>query len=72
MSLWTTRAYEPVGPGDLVALSVLSHADAVGRIVESNNLNLNLIQCVLVRGNHVKPGTIIEVEQEQLLVRVYN
>lgn len=69
MSVWTTRADEPVGPGDLVALSVLSHADAVGRIVASTDLDL--IRCVLVRGGHAKPGAVIEVEEEQLLVRVY-
>jgi hypothetical protein len=69
MSVWTARANEPVGPGDLVALSVLAHADAVGRIVSAGGLNL--IQCVVVRGGSAKPGSVIEVEEDQLLVRVY-
>jgi hypothetical protein len=67
--MWTTRAHELVGPGDLVALSVLMHADAVGRIVAQHDSGL--IQCVLVRGGNVKPGEFIDVEEDQLLVRVY-
>ena len=69
MSIWTTRANETVRHGDLVALSVLKHADAVGRIVAATDLGL--IQCELVRGGSVYPGAYIEVEESQLLVRVY-
>ena len=69
VSVWTTRANESVGPGDLVALSVLAHADAVGRIVAAGAANL--IQCVVVRGGYAKPGAVIDVEEDQLLVRVY-
>ncbi|HCT77230.1 MAG TPA: hypothetical protein DGG94_07450 [Micromonosporaceae bacterium] len=69
MSIWTTRANEIVSLGDLVALSVLDHADAVGRIVAQRDGGL--IQCVLVRGSSVKPGEFIEVEEDQLLVRVF-
>lgn len=69
MSIWITRANELVGHGDLVALSVLKHADAVGRIVAQRDSGL--IQCVLVRGNRVKPGEFVEVGEDQLLVRVY-
>ncbi len=47
MSIWTTRADEPVGCGDLVARSVLKHADAVGRIVARTDVGL--IQCTMVR-----------------------
>ncbi|GIH07110.1 hypothetical protein Rhe02_51770 [Rhizocola hellebori] len=69
MSIWTTRANEPVGFGDLVAISVLKHADAVGRIVARRDSGR--IQCVLVRGSSVKPGEFVEVEEDQLLVRVF-
>lgn len=66
---WTTRADESVGIGDLVALSVLKHADAVGRIVaEADD---DRIQCVLIRGGNAKPGMFVKVEADQLLVRVY-
>lgn len=68
MSIWTTRANEMVSLGDLVALSVLDHADAVGRIVAQRDSGL--IQCVLVRGSSVKPGEFVEVEEDQLLIRV--
>lgn len=70
MSVWTTRANELVSFGDLVALSVLRHADAVGRIVAE--ADSGLIKCVMVRGSSVKPGDFIEVEEDQLLVRVYS
>ncbi|WP_020519396.1 hypothetical protein [Catelliglobosispora koreensis] len=70
MSTWTTRADEQVSFGDLVALSVLAHSDAVGRIVaEGDN---GKIQCVLVRGGTTKAGDFVTVEEEQLLVRVYS
>ena len=65
---WTTRANEKVGVGDMVALSVLRYADAVGRIVAE--ADHGHIQCVLVRG-HGKPGTFLRVEEDQLLVKVY-
>lgn len=32
MSIWTTRAQQLVGIGDMVALGVVEHSDAVGRI----------------------------------------
>ncbi|WP_203914408.1 hypothetical protein [Rhizocola hellebori] len=70
MSVWTTRADEPVGPGDLVALSVLAHSDAVGRIVAG--ADDGTIQCLLVRGGNAKAGTFVHVEADQLLVRVFS
>ncbi|GIH10268.1 hypothetical protein Rhe02_83350 [Rhizocola hellebori] len=69
MSVWTTRADELVSFGDLVALSVLDRSDAVGRIVAAHDEGL--IQCVLVRGNSVRPGELVEVEEHQLLLRVF-
>ncbi len=69
MSMWTTRADETVGFGDLVALSVLNHGDAVGRIVARTQEGL--VQCLIVRGNGARPGTFIDVDEDQLLVRVY-
>lgn len=69
MSTWTTRAKEPVRCGDLVALSVLRHADAVGRIVaEADD---GQIKCLLVRGSHTEPGEFVTVDEDQLLVRVF-
>lgn len=69
VSIWETRAQELVGIGDMVALSVLAHSDAVGRIVaEAADKK---IQCVLVRGSNCKPGDFVTVDAEQLLVRVY-
>lgn len=67
---WTTRANEPVGIGDLVALSVLKHADAVGRIVAE--VDNGHIQCVLIRGGNAIPGMFVRVEPDQLLVKVYS
>jgi len=69
MSLWKTRANELVSIGDLVALSVLAHADAVGRIVAETESHK--IQCILVRGGNCEPGSLVQVEEDQLLVRVY-
>lgn len=69
MSVWTTRANELVSFGDLVALSVLAHADAVGRIVAE--ADEGKIQCVLVRGGNATPGSFVTVEEDQLLVRVF-
>lgn len=41
----------------------------MGRIVaEADD---NRIQCVLIRGGNCKPGFVVTVEEEQLLVRVY-
>lgn len=70
MSTWTTRADEQVGIGDLVALSLLAHSDAVGHIVAE--ADEGRVRCVLVRGSKVKPGTVITVEEEQLLVHVHS
>lgn len=67
---WTTRAGEPVGVGDLVALSVLRYSDdAVGRIVTQTGEGG--IQCVLIRTARAGPGTFVTVEEDQLLVRVF-
>lgn len=70
MPKWMTRANEPVGPGDLVALSILSHMDAVGRIVAPGSDGA--IQCVMVRGSKVRPGEVVSVEADQLLIRVWS
>jgi len=67
MSLWTTRSAELVGIGDTVALSVLGHADAIGRIVAKTDDNR--IQCLLVCHTN-RPGTFITVDEDQLLLRV--
>lgn len=69
MSTWITWAKEAVQVGDLVALSVLKHSDAVGRIV--GETDHGRIQCVLIRGGNGKPGDTIIVEPGQLLVKVY-
>ena len=69
MSIWTTRAKELVSCGDLVAISILAHADAVGRIVAETDGGQ--IQCLLVRGSHTKPGEFVTVDEDQLLVRVF-
>ena len=66
---WATRANETVQVGDLVALSVLKHADAVGRIVaEADD---DKVECELVRGGNHASGTFITVERDQLLVKVH-
>lgn len=70
MTIWTTRADEPVEVGDLVALSVLKYADAVGRIVAESPGGQ--VQCVLLRGGRPgSAGTTVLVEPDQLLVKVY-
>jgi hypothetical protein len=68
VSLWTTRSAELVGIGDTVALSVLGHADAVGRIVAKTDDEQ--IQCLLVC-HTVRPNTFVNVDENQLLLRVY-
>ena len=67
MSVWTTRSDELVGIGDTVALSVLGHADAIGRIVAKTADDK--IQCLLVCHTG-RPNTIINVYEDQLLLRV--
>lgn len=67
MSLWTTRSEELVGVGDTVALSVLGHADAIGRIVAETADGR--IQCQLVC-HTCRPGTFVKVDEDQLLLRV--
>lgn len=67
MSLWTTRSAELVGIGDTVALSVLEHADAIGRIVAKTDDDQ--IQCLLVCHTN-KPGAFVTVGEDQLLLRV--
>lgn len=69
MSTWTTRANEEVTCGQLVALSVLRHADAVGLILGA--AEGGLIRCELWRGRNIKPGAVVVVEEGQLLTRVY-
>lgn len=67
---WQTRANESVGIGDLVALSVLKHADAVGRIVaEADD---GRIQCLLIRGGNNARDKTVKVDADQLLVRVWS
>jgi len=67
MSLWTTRAAELVGIGDTVALSVLGHADAIGRIVAETADDK--IQCLLVCHTD-RPNTFVNVDEDQLLLRI--
>ena len=64
MSLWTTRSAELVGIGDTVALSVLEHADAIGRIVARTDDDR--IQCLLVGHN----DRFVNVDEDQLLLRL--
>lgn len=69
VSVWTCRSDELVGIGDTVALSLLQHLDAIGRIVAQTNDGQ--IQCLLV-GCHPSccPGDFVTVEEDQLLLRV--
>jgi len=69
MSLWTTQFDELVGIGDDVALSLLEHSDAVGRIVAKTDDGD--IQCLLVRCRSCQRGRMVTVREDQLLVRVY-
>jgi hypothetical protein len=68
MNVWTTRADELVGIGDMVALGLLEHSDAVGRIVTETDDGQ--IRCMLVRCNSCEPGSLVTVDEEQLLLRV--
>lgn len=67
MNLWTTRFAEPVGIGDTVALSVLGHADAIGRIVARTADSR--IQCLLVCHAN-RPDRFVTVDEDQLLLRL--
>jgi len=67
--IWRIRANEEVGPGDLVALSLAYHADAVGRII--GRAGDDLVECELIRGRRVTVGRRVEVAADQLLVRVH-
>ena len=69
VSVWTCRSEELVGIGDTVALSLLKHSDAIGRIVAKTDDDQ--IQCLLV-GCHAscQPGGFVTVEESQLLLRV--
>ncbi|HEX6684548.1 MAG TPA: hypothetical protein VF062_17220 [Candidatus Limnocylindrales bacterium] len=67
MSVWTTRSAELVGIGDTVALSLLGHADAIGRIVARTDDDQ--IQCLLVC-HSCKPDSFVTVEEDQLLLRI--
>lgn len=67
--IWRTTFGDEVTSGDLVALSVLKHSDAVGRIVaETDNGH---VQCALIRGGNRAAGVFVAVEPDQLLVKVY-
>lgn len=68
MSLWTTRCQELVGFGDTVALSLVAGADAIGRIVAETADGQ--IQCLLVRCHACPPGSMVSVDEDQLLLRV--
>jgi len=70
LSVWTCRSDELVGIGDTVALSLLAHSDAIGRIVAQTDDGQ--IQCLLV-GCHGSccPGGFVTVEEDQLLLRLY-
>jgi hypothetical protein len=67
MSIWTTRSRELVGIGDTVALSVLGHADAIGRIVAKTDDDQ--IQCLLVC-HACSSKSFIAVDEGQLLLRL--
>ena len=67
--IWRTGANEEAGPGDLVALSLVYHADAVGRII--GRAGDDLVECELIRGRRVTVGKKVQVAADQLLVRVY-
>lgn len=68
MAMIMTQAGEQVGWGDLVALDVLLHPDAIGCIVGGDESGD--IQCVLVRCGHCKPGRVVTVAKDQILLRV--
>ncbi len=63
----TTCSEELVSIGDTVALSVLGHADAVGRIVAWTEDGR--VQCMLVC-HSCAPGTFVTVDKDQLLLRM--
>lgn len=67
---WITRGKERVGIGDLVALSMLKHSDAVGRIL--GPVGEGLVLCELIRGGNKAAGKTVVVEPDQLLVRVWS
>lgn len=69
MSVWTCRSDELVGIGDTVALSLLNHSDAIGRIVAQTDDDR--IKCLLA-GCHpsCSPGDFVTVDEDQLLLRV--
>ncbi len=66
MSTWVTRSAELVGVGDMVALSVLGHADAVGRIV--GEAEDGQVRCALTC-HGCMPGQVV-VGEDQLLLRM--
>jgi hypothetical protein len=67
LNLWTTRSAELVGVGDTVALSVLEHADAIGRIIARTGGGR--IRCLLVC-HSCRPGKFVIVDEDQLLLRL--
>jgi hypothetical protein len=66
--IWRTQQGEIVTYGDAVALGIVEHADAVGRIVAQ--AADGRIQCILVHCNGCQPGVLVTVTEEQLLVRM--
>lgn len=68
MMIWRTQQDEIVTYGDTVALGVVEHADAVGRIVAQTPDGR--IRCILVHCNGCQPGALVTVREEQLLARM--
>ncbi len=66
MSAWVTRCGDRVGVGDTVALSVLTHADAIGRIVGAGEGGQ--VRCALVC--HGCMPCQVAVDEDQLLLRM--
>ncbi len=70
MSLWTTRSDELVGIGDMVALFISQETETVGRITAETGDGQ--VQCLVVRGSNNLAGNFINVDADQLLLRVWS
>jgi hypothetical protein len=67
-SVWTTASGETVTVGDQVALRLLEHPDAIGRIMAETPDGR--IECVLVQCGSCPAGGRVSVEEDQLLLHL--
>jgi hypothetical protein len=63
---WTTRSGEIVRCGDLVALSLLEHPDAIGQV--QGEAGDGQVSCMLVHCKSCRPGRLVAVQEDQLLL----